>query len=156
MDKFADNLYLMDYRISIDNVLLPIWACCWKQESWKGLTKEIPIHPLQQSSQTTVKLQKTAQRTTETDQSNTQQKSQSRLSTSCVRSVYFSNKNCTSQLGYKIPSSRLFSIPLLDITCACNFCSQLNHSSLFPTSLLLFCRGENRAYMELDWLELLT
>lgn len=72
MDKFDDNLYLTDYKISIDNILLPIWAFHWKQKSRKGLTKEIPVHPLQQSSETAVRAQKTGQTTKETDESNRQ------------------------------------------------------------------------------------
>lgn len=43
-----------------------------------------------------------------------------------------------------------------DNACACNFNSQVSYFSLFSTSLLSFCRWENRAYMELDWLQLLA
>lgn len=56
------------------------------------------------------------EKTREIDQSNMQQKGQTCLSTSCVRSVHFRNKNCICQPGDEMPSSKLFRIPLLETT----------------------------------------
>lgn len=85
------------------------------------------------------------EKTREIDQSNMQQKGQTCLSTSCVRSVHFRNKNCICQPGDEMPSSKLFRIPLLETTYLPVLFihkSAISAYCLFPYS---YFGGKNRA-----------